>query len=297
MAISERDIKLLWGRAAGRCSICRIAVTADKQSVTDAYPFGENAHIVAEKNEGPRGSAEMSPSLRNSYFNLILLCPNCHTKIDKSPEDYPPDKLHQIKRDHESEMNQLHPANKDSYDQYLEFSRLTKENWLSPDRKHYIPIGIGQEEWAAAFLEPQLASAVPRNVIKLFEVARASIIYAWFFYPLATLGFEQLNRVGEYAVRERCISLNYQPGDFTTNLNTLIQAGLISPLDQSRWRATGQLSHSRSHITSPMLIDLGIALEALRGVADMINVLFQPASNKTAQHVIDLRSRGTPPSE
>jgi len=86
-------LKLLWGRAAGRCSICKIIVTADKESVTDAYPFGENAHIVAEKPGGPRGDDGLSESLRNNYLNLILLCPTCHTKIDKAPEDFPPERL------------------------------------------------------------------------------------------------------------------------------------------------------------------------------------------------------------
>src|SRR5690349_6102695 len=102
MAISERDLKVLWGRAAGRCSICKIRVTEDKQAVSDAFPFGEHAHIIAENLNGPRGDVNLPDAVRNSYLNLILLCPNCHTKIDKAPEDYPVENLHHLKSIHES---------------------------------------------------------------------------------------------------------------------------------------------------------------------------------------------------
>jgi HNH endonuclease len=282
MAISEPDLKLLWGRAAGRCSICKVRVTEDKQSITEAFPFGENAHIISAKPNGPRGKDTIVESLRNNYFNLILLCPNCHTKIDKSPEDYPVEKLHQIKRVHESEMNDLHPSDKASYDQFLQFSRVTEENWLSPDRQKYVPFGVTREEWAAAFLEPYLDPALPKDVIKLFEVARGCMIYSWFFYPLATLAFEQLTRVGEFAIRERCRILTQAPSDFTTNLRRLVEAGLISAIDERRWQAIGNLSQDRSHLTGFMLIDPGQALSFLRNTADLINALFW-SLNKNAK--------------
>jgi len=135
----------------------------------DAFPFGECAHIVAERKDGPRGNNTLPESERNRYWNLILVCPNCHTRIDKAPEDYPVEKLGRIKHAHESEMHRLHapgedahstfivdPPNKDSYDELLQFSRITDENWLSPDRKDYVPLGVTKEQWIAPFLEPRL---------------------------------------------------------------------------------------------------------------------------------------------
>lgn len=93
--------KLLWGRAGGLCSICRIKLSEDKKASNDAYPFGEQAHIVAEEPEGPRGKSSLTADQRNSYHNLILLCPTCHTKIDKSADDYPIELLHRLKSQHE----------------------------------------------------------------------------------------------------------------------------------------------------------------------------------------------------
>ena len=103
MALSEKDVKLLWGRSASRCSFadCRIKLTQDKASSSDAFPLGEQAHIVAEEHDGSRGQSCLTDKERNSYFNHILLCPNHHTIIDKNPDDYPIEKLHMIKEEHE----------------------------------------------------------------------------------------------------------------------------------------------------------------------------------------------------
>lgn len=103
MSISERDMKLLWGRAAAMCSFpeCRMKLTQDKKLASDSFPLGEQAHIVGESESAPRGKSPLTKDERNSYFNLILLCPTHHTIVDNNPEDYPVEKLHLIKDQHE----------------------------------------------------------------------------------------------------------------------------------------------------------------------------------------------------
>lgn len=275
MAISESDLKLLWGRAAGRCSLCKVQVTADKRSVTGAYPYGENAHIVAEKMGGPRGGEPIAETLRNSYLNLILLCPNCHTKIDKSPEDYSATRLHQAKKAHETEMARLYPPDKASYDEVLQFSRVTESNWLSPDRENYMPLGITQDEWIAPFLQPQLNPSVPLNVVQAFEVARGCMIYCWFFYPLATLGAEQLARVGEVAMHERCRLAGGRGTEFTAMASELMSLKVLSEEEFVRWRALAGLA-SDLRPAGITIFDPGQAITALRSVTDLINGLFAP---------------------
>jgi len=101
MAISETDIKLLWGRAAGTCSNpeCRydLTVVGEKQN----YNVGEMAHVIARNESGPRGKAGGAP---DTYDNLILLCPTCHTHIDKCPDEYPEALLKRWKTEHEQEV-------------------------------------------------------------------------------------------------------------------------------------------------------------------------------------------------
>jgi hypothetical protein len=113
---------------------------------------------------------------------------------------------------------------KDSYDQFLQFSRITSENWLAPDRKNYLPVGFSDQQWIKLFLEPRLNATVPKDVIQFFEIARGAMIYSWFFYPLATLGLEQCTRVCESAIRERCRMLPKEPGNFFENIATLTGA-------------------------------------------------------------------------
>lgn len=103
MSISEKDIKLLWGRAAARCSFpnCQRRLTQDKNSASGNFSLGEQAHIVGENENAPRGKSPLTVNERNSYFNLILLCPTHHTIIDKNHEDYPIEKLYLMKAQHE----------------------------------------------------------------------------------------------------------------------------------------------------------------------------------------------------
>ena len=46
------------------------------------------AHIAAANDAGPRADSALSQEARGQYSNLILLCPSCHTTIDKAPEIY-----------------------------------------------------------------------------------------------------------------------------------------------------------------------------------------------------------------
>lgn len=105
MSIPQKDLKILWGKAAGRCSMpeCRdkLVTEASKLIPSKNILIGQNCHIVGEKEDGPRGKSILTPEERNRYPNLILLCVNHHTTIDQDPESWPIEKLHQIKSDHE----------------------------------------------------------------------------------------------------------------------------------------------------------------------------------------------------
>ena len=45
--------------------------------------IGEMAHVAGASDGGPRADADLSAKERNDYENLILLCRNCHGRIDK----------------------------------------------------------------------------------------------------------------------------------------------------------------------------------------------------------------------
>lgn len=105
MTVQATDIKILWAKAAGRCSMpdCRMPLIADaSEGVASAKVLvGENCHIVAGKGDGPRGKSRLPIEDRDRYPNLILLCRNHHGIIDRDADAWPVELLHQIKSDHE----------------------------------------------------------------------------------------------------------------------------------------------------------------------------------------------------
>ncbi len=102
--IKERDLKLLWGRAAGRCAYpgcnCELTCFIENENCT----IGEMAHIISHspnavmRNDGIGGD--------NSYENLILLCPTHHALIDKEEfkHKYTEEILKEWKRQHEQKV-------------------------------------------------------------------------------------------------------------------------------------------------------------------------------------------------
>jgi len=114
--ISEKDIKLLWGRSGAKCSICKCTISEDGDVSGEPYHIGEQAHIIGKKDTAARGSSSVSLQIKNSYANLILLCPTCHTKIDKNPADYPVEKLHDIKYKHEMWVSERLATLKDDFE-------------------------------------------------------------------------------------------------------------------------------------------------------------------------------------
>lgn len=94
---------------------------------------------------------------------------------------------------------------------------LTVDNWRSVDPMSVTLVEldtasgrfqrITHERWIEWFLEPQLNHNVPGEVRTMFDVARGAMLYGCFFYPLYTLGTEQLYRVADAATWHRCRQL------------------------------------------------------------------------------------------
>jgi hypothetical protein len=127
----------------------------------------------------------------------------------------------------------------DFMEHHFGFKKLTIENILQPDTLG-IQCDIKQEQWlsfASAYLEPQLSGSVPVETRKLFEVARGTMIYGLYFYPLYSMGTEQLFRVAENALRQKCMMLGIHFKDgkmyFGGMLNRLIKMSII-PMDRKQ---------------------------------------------------------------
>ena len=82
--------------AAAHCELCETNLTHDFRIGTP-MKWGEVAHILPASPKGPRGntghSEEEAQTRTNDSENLMLLCPECHNRIDRDGDNYPKDDL------------------------------------------------------------------------------------------------------------------------------------------------------------------------------------------------------------
>ena len=103
MGINLKTHKFLWGKSGNKCAFenCRNDLIADETETDDEAIIGEEAHIVARKEDGPRGISNLVYEERDKYDNLILLCRKHHKIIDEQPKYYTVENLRLIKKQHE----------------------------------------------------------------------------------------------------------------------------------------------------------------------------------------------------
>lgn len=93
-------------KSGGRCQYrgCNISLYDDiitKRTFNKSYI----AHIVADEPGGPRGDAIRSHQLSKSLSNLMLLCDQCHRRIDKiDVAGHPETLLLEMKKEHEERI-------------------------------------------------------------------------------------------------------------------------------------------------------------------------------------------------
>lgn len=101
--IPLKQQKLVCIKSGNRCAMpdCRREIVLDGNGSDPLVIVGELAHIKGEKPGAERYDQNMSDQQGNSHENLMLVCPNCHTKIDNQPNTYTVEELLKIKREHE----------------------------------------------------------------------------------------------------------------------------------------------------------------------------------------------------
>lgn len=102
MTITLKTHKMLWGRSGNRCAFpeCRKILVEDETETDNESIIGDEAHIVAKEENGPRGKSTLTQEQRDKFDNLILLCKNHHKVVDDQPVKYSVEMLTQMKRAH-----------------------------------------------------------------------------------------------------------------------------------------------------------------------------------------------------
>jgi hypothetical protein len=139
MSILLKTHKMLWGRAANRCAFpdCRRELVMDKSETDDESLVGEECHIIAREQNGPRGDSSLAPEARDKYDNLILLCNVHHKLIDDQINTFSVQVL--------KEMKSLH------------------ENWVRESLRDFDPLRQRDDEFYAALIEDWIRYADIEN--------------------------------------------------------------------------------------------------------------------------------------
>lgn len=116
---------------------------------------GEEAHIIAEEDNGPRGDPSMPVSERNAYPNLVLLCPTHHRLIDKEHgRHYPVALLLRMKADHEALVEQRRTGVSDEQETRARRRQDLLLQAASASRGRLVA------RWVAAGVSPEVAQAL-----------------------------------------------------------------------------------------------------------------------------------------
>jgi hypothetical protein len=170
---------------------------------------------------------------------------------------------------------------------------VTRDNWLKADPTSAIlmkidkgiPSSMTGEDWVEIFSAPQLSENVPENVRELFEVARGSFAYGYYFYPLATLACEQLFRVAETAVTDKCKAVGAPKGKtrvYKDKIQYLFDNGFISNAESESLHGFRKMRNKASHPERQLKLPIGILYPFLERITEITNKLFSGLEQTSA---------------
>jgi hypothetical protein len=168
--------------------------------------------------------------------------------------------------------------------------QVTVENWMKADEASVIwrqmtSVAKTESQWAEFFLGPTLGPQVPKEISRLFEVARSAMMQSWFYYPLATLGMEQCFRLMETGARLRCeaagiattkVSKSGKQIDttFKEKIEAMRLQKIISDAHAQKWEAIRALRNFSSHPSRRSIFDPGQAQGTLVLLVETLKEMF-----------------------
>jgi hypothetical protein len=124
-------------------------------------------------------------------------------------------------------------------------------------------------------LEPiRLTAPVPHEVRRAFQMALGSLPYAYWYYPLYTIGAQQLLRVADFALdqfaRNVGLERSYSLGE---RIQRLSATGALADDNLRRWQLIRRLRNSATHPGFQEVWGLPQARDVAQSVAEAIGAL------------------------
>ena len=168
LTLSAHTKRMLWSESGGYCQKpqCAEFLFADDGDVD----FAEMAHIVAATTGGPRDvpAIHLSDEERAHHSNIAVLCANCHTVVDKDPDNHPIVLMRQWKTRHQDKLRQAFGT--PEFESRAQ-ARAHVEPLLAQNRAVFDTYGPRQddfsEERAALWRRHAVRTVVPNNAAVL----------------------------------------------------------------------------------------------------------------------------------
>jgi hypothetical protein len=124
---------------------------------------GENCHIVAESDNGPRADLTMPLDRRNSYANLILLCRIHHKVIDAQEQKYTVEVLRDMKTKHEAWVKQQLGFDEVKQFDDEQYAGIV-DNW---ERLAHVDRWLGWASYVLSSGQPRMQTDIERDLSEL----------------------------------------------------------------------------------------------------------------------------------
>lgn len=168
----------------------------------------------------------------------------------------------------------------------LSGSQLTEENYLERDSRldGWSVHGIGvlshtTDTWAQILLSIKPLVTLPTYLQDMFERAQGCMVYGCFYYPLFTLGIEELFRFSESALREAVKETgapkSVQKMKYAPLIDWAHDNDFLTDSMHGRWHAGRSLRNSTSHKDSSLLLGPNDAAGLLSTTAELTDTLFR----------------------
>lgn len=162
---------------------------------------------------------------------------------------------------------------------------LTEANFLEPSETAlmFSPFGLSTTGPAPSthnevrsrvgrFTSVELHDGVPEQLWRMFEVAKGAMVYGILFYPLYTLGTEQIYRTFEYLVKLQYENLRGEKAqaDLKSKVQWLIDNGHFPQPAPDAWMAMYHLRNIAAHPNMQTIETPAGASRTLRSMKNLI---------------------------
>jgi hypothetical protein len=171
----------LFADSGGHCQNPKCLADLFLELGDEKIHIAEMAHVFSASDDGPRANRILSEEERGAYDNLILLCPRCHTIVDKAEKEFPDSLLLQWKREHKEriqeafgivEYNTRMDARK-AIEQLLGENRAIFETYGPETAERFNPESDSPSLWKRKIMTKLLPNN--RQILRILERNRAHL--------------------------------------------------------------------------------------------------------------------------